>query len=299
MANKEIVTKWETVDGRRVRIRAVYPKNAAWPDAATHPPLLLIHGLGCSVEAWKPALRCLAEAGLDRPVYAADMPGYGRSPGPRAALGITEMADWTARLMDVLGIPRVHLAGNSMGCQVALAFARQHPERVGALVLASPTDGGDMVPLWRSTLGLLLDAFLEPMLYNGTLIKMYLQMGVPRYLATVVKMIQDDPIFRAEAVKAPCLIVRGGIDPIVPERAARQLAASLPNGSFIELEKAAHALQFNAPEEFTRIALAFWKRIEASEAAGVALWDTADPTFFALPRRMPEPETASQGAQHG
>ena len=263
MPRDPIRVRREVVDGRRVRLHSVYPDGGRWRDSATHPPLLLIHGLGCSAEVWKPAMRRLAECGLDRPVYATDMPGYGRSAGPPEALGIDDLADWTARLMDVLGIDRVHLSAHSMGCQVALALARRHPERVGGLVLVGPTEGADLVPLWRTAVGLLLDVLAEPMLYNGMLLKMYLQMGVLRYFATVRRMVEDDPAERAAAVHAPCLIVRGGQDGILPEQAARQFADLLPRGSFLPVEGSAHAVQFNAPERFTQVALAFWSRAEA------------------------------------
>ena len=67
-----------------------------------------------------------------------------------------ELADWAVRLMDALGVDRAHLAGNSMGCQVALALARRHPARVGGLVLVGPTAGERYIPFWRYALGLLL-----------------------------------------------------------------------------------------------------------------------------------------------
>jgi pimeloyl-ACP methyl ester carboxylesterase len=172
------------------------------------------------------------------------------------------LADWTVRLMDVLGIGRAHLAGNSMGCQVALALARRYPERAGALVLCGPTEGADIVPFWRTVSGLLTDAFVEPWSYNRTLAKMYFQMGVTRYFVTVAKMNADDPVLRAPEVRAPCLLVRGGRDLIVPDRAARALAARLPDASYVVLDDFAHAVQFSAPEPLSRIALPFWERAD-------------------------------------
>lgn len=262
--------KWESVDGRRVRIWMLHPA-VTWRDAMERPPILLIHGLGCSVEVWTPTLGCLAQMRrLDRPVYAVDLPGYGKSKGPRRALGIAEMADWTARLLDVLGIPRVHVGGNSLGCQVALALARRHPERAGGLVLVGPTEGADVVPFWRTAAGLLADVFFEPTFYNGTLLRTFLQMGIPRYFGTVRRMILDDPVYHADEVKAPCLIVRGSRDLIVPEWAARLYARRLPRGEYVRIEGSAHAAQYNAPKEFTRIALAFWRRVEEAQDSAPA-----------------------------
>ena len=64
-------------------------------------------------------------------------------------------------------------------------------------------------------------------------------------------------------VRAPCLILRGQHDGIIPDAVARRLAAALPGGEFQRLQGAAHALQFSRPQEFVEIALAFWARAEA------------------------------------
>ena len=250
-----------TVDDRPVRCRILDTSSSS----ALHSPLplLFLHGLGCSSDAWRPALNYLAQRQLDCPVFAPDMPGYGHSPGPREALGMAELADWTVRLMDALEIEKAHLAGNSMGCQVALALARRHPQRVGGLVLVGPTAGEKYIPLWRYALGLLLDGCREPLVYTALLTRMYLEMGVPRYLATTVKMLQDEPIVHAAEVHAPCLILRGQYDGIIPDSVARRLAAALPAGEFHRLRGAAHALQFSRPQEFVEIALDFWARAEA------------------------------------
>ena len=71
-----------------------------------------------------PVLDTLAERSLTVPVFVPDMPGFGCSPGPAESLGMED------------------LAGNSMGCQIALALARRRPERVGGLVLVEAAVGG-------------------------------------------------------------------------------------------------------------------------------------------------------------
>lgn len=255
------------VDERPVHCHVLAPGESDAAGASIRWPLLLIHGLGCSGEAWRPALACLEQQGLDQPVLAPDMPGYGRSPEPGEVLGMDELADWCARLLDRVGIERAHLAGNSMGCQVALALARRHPERVGGLVLTGPTTGDRCETVWRYLRGLLADALREPMTYNGTLFRMYLQQGFPRYFATARKMLVDDPLACAAEVRAPCLIVRGDGDAIVPEAVARRLAAELPRGSFTQVESSAHAVQFHRPEAFTRLLLEFLAGVTAVAAA--------------------------------
>jgi 2-hydroxy-6-oxonona-2,4-dienedioate hydrolase len=237
------------------------------PRVAIGGPLLLIHGLGCSSAAWGPALACLARTGLDQPVWAPDMPGYGHSPGPRQALGMAELADWTARLLDRLAIEQAHVAGNSMGCQVALALARRHPDRVSGIVLAGPTTGERCESAWRYAAGLLIDGLREPMTYNGTLLRMYAQQGVRNYLATARQMLADDPLMHAVEVTGPCLVARGSGDAIVSEAAARRLAAALPRGGYTEVEHAAHAVQFHRPEVFTRLLVEFLASSAAAHRA--------------------------------
>jgi pimeloyl-ACP methyl ester carboxylesterase len=263
MSEKRASCRITSVDGREVYGRILSPSGEDTHRCHLTRPLLLLHGLGCSHEAWIPTLRCLAAEALDQPVVAPDMPGYGRSPGPPGALDIEELADWTVRLLDVLAIPSAHVAGSSMGCQVAMELARRHPARVESMLLVGPTTGHRFLSVGRYLIGLLHDGMQEPLRYNRTLLRMYRQMGLLRYLATAKKMLENDPLERPEAIRAPCLVVRGARDKIVPEPVARRLAAALPRGAFIEVEGAAHAVQFSAPERFTRITLSFLTGIEA------------------------------------
>lgn len=247
-----------TLDGRTVHCHVL---DAAPPSPHTTPvglPLILLHGLGCSSDAWGPTVAVLRDRQLDHAVYIPDMPGFGCSAGPPHALSMEELAEWVVRLMDFFGVTRAHLAGNSMGCQVALALAHQHPERVRGMVLVGATVGGEPVSFGRYAIGLLRDGWREPLDYNLALTQMYAQMGVVRYLATTHKMLENEPLHYAHAIAAPVLVVRGEFDGIIPDRAARELAAALPHGQFRRLDGTAHALMFSRPREFTETALPFW-----------------------------------------
>ncbi len=229
-------------------------------------PLLLLHGLGCSGDAWKPVLDTLSADGCAQTVAAPDLPGYGRSECSQGALGMDDLADWTADFLARIGLPRVHIAGHSMGCQVALALARRHPERAASLLLVGPTSGRRLVPLWRYGMGLVLDGVFEPPCYNATLARMYAQMGMRRYFATVRRMMQDDPFAHAADVAMPTLILRGVRDFVVPAQAALALAAALPRGRYAEFPNAAHALQFEDAARFLETALAFWQEAALASA---------------------------------
>ena len=252
---------WTVVDGRPVRVRRVEATTAGTP-------LVLIHGIACSSAAFGPLLTQLAGRPRRSLVLAADMPGYGRSGGPRRALDIRELADWHVGLLDAVGVARAHIVGNSMGCQVALALARRAPARVASVVLVGPTTGDEHEPVWRYTLGLVADSLFEPLAYNLTLAGMFLQMGLRRYLATMPHMFRDHPIARGAAVPSPTLVVRGRHDWIIPESVAARLVAALPRARLVQLPRVAHALQFARPGALCDVMLPFMHEHDAPPGQG-------------------------------
>ena len=255
--------KMTSLHGRRVRLLLAPPENGNRDNQSPLSlPTLLIHGLGCTSEVWEPTLKEMARRDLACITLAPDLPGFGKTEGPDSALNMDELADWLVELMDARNLPRAHFAGNSMGCQVILSLARRYPDRVGGLVLQGPTTGDRLIPPWRYVIGLVADAVHESFPYNMRLIKMYGQMGVARYLATVEHMLSDDPLGHAKKVLAPCLVIRGGHDSIVPDEIARRLTAALPDAVYRPLDSAAHAIEFNNPDEFTDAMITFLSRAE-------------------------------------
>ncbi|HEY6796658.1 MAG TPA: alpha/beta fold hydrolase [Kineosporiaceae bacterium] len=102
-------------------------------------PVILLHGGGPGASAWSnfgANVPVLAERFR---VLAPDQPGYGRSPtGPVTEHYFTHAADALAGLLDVLGVERAHLVGNSLGGGTAVRFALRYPRRAGRLVLMGP-----------------------------------------------------------------------------------------------------------------------------------------------------------------
>jgi pimeloyl-ACP methyl ester carboxylesterase len=106
----------------------------------TGPPLVLLHGIGCSRRAWEPVIPALAEH-FD--VLAVDLPGFGDSAPlpPQIEPLPAALAAAVAGLLDDLGIAAPHVAGNSLGGWVALELAGIRP--LASLALLSPAG------LWR------------------------------------------------------------------------------------------------------------------------------------------------------
>ena len=99
--------------------------------------VVLLHGQPGSASDWQLVMDRLPGT-LD--VVALDRPGYGTSRQP--AGGFAYGARAVLAGMDVRGIRRAVLVGHSYGGGVALAVARQAPERVEALILLASVGPG-------------------------------------------------------------------------------------------------------------------------------------------------------------
>ncbi len=126
-------------------------------------PVLLLHGWMFQSDLnWLRTYRPLIEAG--HRVLALDHRGHGRGLRTPAPFRLADCADDTAALIDTLGLRDVIAVGYSMGGPIAQLLARDHADRVAAIVLcATSTDWSEprMRRLWRSMgmLRLLLSLF--------------------------------------------------------------------------------------------------------------------------------------------
>ena len=95
------------------------------------PTVVLVHGLGSSVQHWLPTARLLAR---DHHVVLVELPGHGQSELPVPLTLERSAATLDAALGD-LGAEPVVLVGHSAGGLVCVAAALAHPRRVKGLVL--------------------------------------------------------------------------------------------------------------------------------------------------------------------
>ncbi|MEI6360746.1 MAG: alpha/beta fold hydrolase [Actinomycetes bacterium] len=98
-------------------------------------PLLLVHGVGSSLETWGDVPDRLAATGFR--VIAVDLIGHGESGLGNGDFSLGANASVIRDLLDHLGVGRVHLVGHSLGGGVSMQFLYQFPDRVETLTLVS------------------------------------------------------------------------------------------------------------------------------------------------------------------
>ncbi len=136
-----------TVGGQRLRV-AIRP-GPNEPGRLPRFPLLLINGIGASLELLEPLVAALEEA---VEVIRFDPPGVGGSPLPSRPYRFTGLCRLIAGMLTELGYDRVDVLGISWGGGVAQHFAAFQPARCRRLVLAATATGTPMVPARPSVL---------------------------------------------------------------------------------------------------------------------------------------------------
>ncbi|PAZ17331.1 alpha/beta hydrolase [Streptomyces sp. SA15] len=212
--------------------------------------VVCVHGLGCSYRYWLPFARALAP---DTRTVAVDLPGFGRTPGPPAALDVHQLSLALADWLRATGRGPVPLVANSTGCQVVVDLAAHAPELIGPVVLNGPTFDPHARSVWRQAGRLMRDARWERPGLGGALALSYADCGLPRAWRTFRHKLHDPVERKLRHLCTPAVVVRGTRDPIVPPEWAEKVVALLPRGRLAEVPGGGHTLNYSAPVELARI----------------------------------------------
>lgn len=279
-------TIWKELEGLDYSIRHVDvgPWSTRILDTGAGEPLIIMHGTGGHLEAFTRNLRALGERYR---VILYDYPGHGWTTTATGDLEIQDYMDHLLALMDVLGIERAHLSGESLGGWVAIKFAAAHPERVDRLILNTP--GGTMaraevMEKIRSLSQAAADdpsddrirtrlewLMADPSSVTDELVAVrqgvYGRLGFSESMAHIL-CLQDPEIRRRNlvtddelaAVSAPTLVVWTSDDPSGPAKAGLDMADKIRRGEFQLIENAGHWPQWEQRDVFDALALEFLGR---------------------------------------
>lgn len=96
-------------------------------------PVLLVHGVGSSMDTWSELYSQLTESG--RSVVLVDLFGHGRSGAGNGDYSLGANATMLRDVLNFLSIERVHLVGHSLGGGVSMQMYYQFPDRITSLTL--------------------------------------------------------------------------------------------------------------------------------------------------------------------
>ncbi|MGJ7908071.1 alpha/beta fold hydrolase [Actinopolyspora sp. H202] len=246
------------------------------------PDVLLIGGLGDTVESWRFQLDGLSDRYR---LTAFDNRGAGRTAMPAAPVSVETMADDAAHLLRAIEIPSPHVAGFSGGSIIAQELALRHPDLVRSLVLQSTWPAMDpYLRSWARFVRWLVEvapserAFLEGFFLDIYTARAHNDGTVDRFIEEVLAFphkqatedvqrfldcfIEHDTTERLPRISVPTLVLAGGLDPTARPRLCQAVAEKIPHARVEVLEEEAHQPFQEIPEEWNSRVDAFWRGIE-------------------------------------
>lgn len=271
-----------SVGGRRVRYRV---------DGAG-PPVVMLHGIGRSLEDWTEQHQLLRDRFR---VFSVDLAGFGWSDPLAEPSSLPALARFVEDFLDAVGVGEpVHLVGNSLGGAVAMQVAVQAPHRVTDLVLIDSAGFGREVSLGLRLLAirglgrLLLrpsrpgarqverSIFHDPTFATDARIEHAYRLAQRPDAARVMLETSRSlgtlrgvrPQWRHQLLEAvakldiPILVVWGSTDRILPAAHLDAAAARLPHARTHLFPDTGHMPQIERADELSRLVTSFWQPSE-------------------------------------
>lgn len=139
----------EGFEERELALRGTRLRYAVGGDGS---PLVLVHGLGGTIENWRGLAPALA---ADHRVLVPDLPGHGRSAPLREARDVDALAEAVLGIADAEDVREAVWVGHSLGGVVGLRAAALRPDAVRGLVLAAAAGIGSAGRAAQVTLAVL------------------------------------------------------------------------------------------------------------------------------------------------
>jgi len=248
----------------------------AYTDIGIGRPVVLIHGYPFNRSLWNEQIVALSSSYR---VIAPDLRGFGESNAAPGTATMNVMAHDVALLMDHLEISRATIGGLSMGGYVALAFYKQFPSRVRALILAdtraqADTEEGKQTRAQQAEKAInegmagIADAMLPKLLTPETVSKrpevvkrvrdMMLKTKPEGAAAALRGMAErDDQTELLAKIKVPALIIVGAEDAITPVTDSEKMHQAITGSRLVVLENAGHVSNLERTGQFNHACLSF------------------------------------------
>lgn len=250
-----------------------------WHGSHPGPPVVFIRGTGADSSRWMPQVRAYRERYR---CLVFDNRGAGKSSAPPGPYTVEAMSEDVARLLQVLGVERVHLVGLSLGGAIAMRFTVDHPEMAVTLQLHGT---------WAKTNGYaamylgLMKRFLEvgglDLYYEGALMFLFPpeffidQYDRAREILAEMKMnsspyeglmgqleanLSHDIGDRLSEIAVPTLVTVGELDMCLPPHYSRELHEAIEGSELKVFPGGSHLFGIQDPDTFNAVTLEWLDR---------------------------------------
>lgn len=249
-------------------------------------PVVLIMGLGATMEAWQPHVTELEQHFR---CILIDNRGAGKSDKPAGEYTVAMLAEDTLAVMDALAISRAGFVGISMGSAVAQYIAIHYPERAAGLVLTSSWAKCDAYTKQLFHLFTILRKTLSPADFTR-----YLQLVIysPDFYNVLRDSLEEAAELSAEGympyeafvsqcqacsthdveesldrIQIPVLITAGDKDIFTPLSFSQIMWEKIPNSKLEIFEKGGHVHHFEEAARYNKLVTSFLQDVAEGEAS--------------------------------
>lgn len=238
--------------------------------------ILMLHGFSADKDVWARFARHFTEG---HQVIIPDLAGHGETGyQPDWKYSIPAQSERLVKLLDHLGVQRVHVIGNSMGGHLAAYFSLHHPERTLTSAMVDPAGLPQPQP---SEMERMRAEGRNPFLFDtrADFYRFYpMTMAQPPFMpGYVLDAIADQYIARKAALtqifqeshqptdvstrlgklRPPALIVWGKQDRLIDVSAAAVWQAALPKAQLVLLDGVGHMPMVEVPADTAKLYAAF------------------------------------------
>lgn len=234
------------------------------------PTLLLIHGAGMDGTVWQMQTRYLSNKGIN--ALAVDLPGHGASEGSPLK-SISEMSNWVIKLLDILSIDSVVIAGHSMGSLIAIETAKNDKNKVQNIILMGTASimpvHPDLITAAKNNLSIAANLITDWSLgktqhigNNPSPGSWMIGSSIQLIMNSSKGVLAQDLIACNEYLDAPnsakdinqeVLIISGKEDKMTPAKKAKELSNIFKKSRMVVIEDAGHMMMMEQPIKVTQL----------------------------------------------
>jgi pimeloyl-ACP methyl ester carboxylesterase len=255
-------------------------------------PILLITGLGGTMDGWEPST--LRDLSSNHTLIIFDNRGVGNTTTGTRPFSIQQFANDTAGLLDALKIRKADVLGYSMGSFVAQQLTVTNPEKVNRLILVAASCGGKegipQSPQLQKMASDVANKFINNISVSQEEMKSLISASLgpgwirlnPESLETIpeakdllASITPNNNLKQIKAIQSwfatnwsgicsqltklsnPTLVIIGTDDVAVPTANSLVIAEKIPGAWLVQIKDAGHAIPSQYPDKINRMLQTF------------------------------------------